>query len=90
MKVDIAVGNVVIFAVLNVDCVDRTPFETWLSNVEMSSKDKIDTSSVEVEIDVEDTVVVSVADVVVGVCVFSCQYHLSQLLIVCQVVESLN
>jgi hypothetical protein len=30
---------------------------------------KIDTSSVEVEIDVEDTVVVSVADVVVGVCV---------------------
>jgi hypothetical protein len=35
----------------------------------MSSKDKIDTSSVEVEIDVEDTVVVSVADVVVGVCV---------------------
>jgi hypothetical protein len=56
----------------------------------MSSKDKIDTSSVEVEIDVEDTVVVSVADVVVGVCVFSCQYHLSQLLIVCQVVESLN
>ena len=54
----------------------------------MSSKDKIDISSVEVEIDVEDTVVVSVADVVVGV--FSCQYHLSQLLIVCQVVESLN
>ena len=35
----------------------------------MSSKDKIDTSSVEVEIDVEDTVVVSVAGVVVGVCV---------------------
>jgi hypothetical protein len=35
----------------------------------MSSKDKIDISSVEVEIDVEDTVVVSVADVVVGVCV---------------------
>jgi len=27
VKVDIAVGNVVIFAVLNVDCVDGTPFE---------------------------------------------------------------
>lgn len=46
-------GNAIIFAVLNVDCVDGTPLDNRLSTVETSSVAvDIDVSLVEVDIDI--------------------------------------